>query len=252
MNRKSVMRVGSWSRIATFILISAVSAHADDRQYLQGPSRSTAAGRAAETPSGTAVSPRMPVSPGAAVAPAARPDGAGGSTLRVPGSASLEQLGIPASAARDGVYGATMEMTVGKTPVTLVVLGEGTTTLYIGSSGEISGGGLDSSVRTASTGFLDTARKVRLRFKPSTSHRFPASDRVAFTLMTTKGVMKSEAPVTVLAGGGDPLSPLYIHGQRVVTELREISERADGSGATSPATKNYSRAMPGTTPASTR
>lgn len=207
-------------------------AAAQNREYLQGPSHSAG---------GTVVTPRRPVADSAEVpsAPAAAAAQTGGA------APTFEQLGIPASAVKDGVYGATMEMTVGKTPVTLVVLGEGTTSLYLGNSGEISGGGLDSSVRTASTGFLDTARKVRLRFKPSTANTPRSSDKVLFTLMTTKGVMKSEARVATLSAGTDPLSPLYDRGQKVITELREISERADGSGATAPAAgKGYSRAMP--------
>lgn len=138
---------------------------------------------------------------------------------------SPSELGIPPSAIRDGIYGAAMEMVMGSTPVTLVVLGEGTTTLYLADGGEISGGGLDSAVRKASADFLSAARTMKAQFRTA---RGPASNdgkTVSFSLLTTNGVMRVEAPLQQLSAQKGPLAPLFTRGQNVVTELRKVSER---------------------------
>jgi hypothetical protein len=138
-----------------------------------------------------------------------------------PGKFGLSpQNGTPA------VWGLLMEMGFPQAAVTLVVLAEGTTSLYYGSGGGFLGAGTQPAVAEASRACLAQALVDLPGFQAAQGFPLPQVEQVNFILLTFEGALAVTADWNSLASGGHRLSRLWECGQEVITQLWLLQEQA--------------------------
>lgn len=135
---------------------------------------------------------------------------------------SASQLGL--QIAPEEPYGVLMETGYPKAAVTLLSLGEGTTSLYFSNGGGIIGGIGHASVRAASQKFISIAGQYSKDMKPTKEYPLPEIGQVRFYVLTPSGVRTYQAQEDDLGYKRDQFWPLFYSGQEVLTELRLTTE----------------------------
>jgi hypothetical protein len=136
-----------------------------------------------------------------------------------------DEVGIPKPPSDAPIWGLLMEMGYPTATATLLVVSDGTTSLYLSSGGGVLGGHAHQCVRDANAAFLATANQLREQFTPADTCPTPAAGQVIFYALTDSGILTAEAPEEELGSQRHPLSALFYAGHDVLTELRLISER---------------------------
>jgi hypothetical protein len=113
--------------------------------------------------------------------------------------------------ARGGVY-------------SLVVLADGTTSLYFSTGGGIIGAGEHASVRQAAAAMLTEANRLRSETKLTESTPLPSSGQVVFYLLSNTGTLTGSGAEAELGGGKGQLSPLFFAGHNVIGEIRKTQD----------------------------
>jgi len=139
-----------------------------------------------------------------------------------------EQFGLSSHNGTPQVWGMLMEMGLPEAAVTLVVVAEGTTSLYFGNGGGILGGGTHPSVAEASRACLAQALVDLPAFQPAQDFPLPEVKQVNFILLTFEGAFSAGVPIAVVDGGLHPLARLWACGQEMITQLRLMQEAAQG------------------------
>ncbi len=125
-----------------------------------------------------------------------------------------EDLGLRPTPDLPDVYGAMMEFWAGSAIVTLVSMGEGSTSLYFSTGGAIIGG------VQATQQFLGKVQVV-LSYLPITStYPPPSPGNARFFALTYSGVRTLEVDEMRLQAGKDLLSGLYAAAHEVLTWIR--------------------------------
>jgi hypothetical protein len=122
-----------------------------------------------------------------------------------------------------------MEMGYPNGTATLVCFADGTSSMYFSSGGGIIGGHSHEGVRRAAAVFLATVNQLLASMEPTRTFPLPAAGHVSFSAQTDAGLLRADAAEGELKKGHHPLSPLFIKGHDVITELRLITERMDSS-----------------------
>lgn len=137
------------------------------------------------------------------------------------------EFGIQPTKSFPRVFGVVMDWPLGEQTVTVVSMCDGNASLYTTSTFGVLGGVGHESVRSAATNFVRVAERRYDRAVPTKEFPYPATGHVRFYLVCFDGVRVIDARADELANGADEASDLWTVGQRVVTELRLVSERAD-------------------------
>ncbi|MBV8222736.1 MAG: hypothetical protein JO293_05205 [Candidatus Eremiobacteraeota bacterium] len=148
--------------------------------------------------------------------------------MAAPASARLRDLVFTLSPAQlkltplpHGLWAGVMEFYVRETWVSLVVIVDGTTSLYFGSGGGIIGSGGHEAVRTAARSFLEAMDASAAAFAPASAYPLPAKSRIHFYALRTDGVYASpDFEERELTGSGDSLLPLYAAAQDLIAQIR--------------------------------
>lgn len=135
-----------------------------------------------------------------------------------PAQYELPEVGTPR------LYGAVMELGWEEATATVVGLSDGTTSLYATSGFGIIGGGAHLSVREASAAWLVLMSEMVGELQPAADVEPPATSDVQFIALTYHGHRVGQASELSLQRAQSELSPLYVAGQRVITELRLVDE----------------------------
>jgi hypothetical protein len=117
-------------------------------------------------------------------------------------------------------WGVVMETGMDVGYYTLVVLADGTTSLYFSTGGGIIGAGEKPQVREASQQFIGWGNRFLGSAHPATSMQPPAVGRTQFFFLTFDGVRSYAAPEVELGEEGDSLSPLFHAGHAVIAAVR--------------------------------
>jgi len=131
------------------------------------------------------------------------------------------QLGVAPTAERPHVWGVLMETGYSEAVATLVVLGDGTTSLYFSNGGGVIGAGTHDAVRVASESFLSKAEEHVADLAAVSATPLPDVGRVRFYVRTFTGILGAEAGQEDLGEGRHELSPLFHAGHAVITAVRE-------------------------------
>ena len=146
------------------------------------------------------------------------------------GMAALRNQALTVSAKDLGVSQSTHEpfavvMDIGYTQavVTVVSFASGDASIYFSTGGGVLGGVGHESVRKAAIAFVHESSHLTGKMQPAANCPYPAPGAVRFYVRTNAGTLAAEAPEKELASGKSALSPLYIAGQDVITQLRLIT-----------------------------
>ena len=140
-------------------------------------------------------------------------------------SASAASLGVKPTAEYPRVFGVAMDWPIGEEIATIVSLVDGTASLYTTSTFGIIGGIEHAPVRAAARRFVKAANKYSADGSRTSRHPYAAKDKIRFYLLGFNGLRTFEAPMAPIHAGKAKYSDLFDEGQRVLTELRRISER---------------------------
>jgi hypothetical protein len=103
---------------------------------------------------------------------------------------------------------------------TLVVLADGTTSLYFSNGGGIIGAGEKSEVREASRQFIGWGNRFVASAESSPSTQPPAKGSTKFFFLTFDGIRSYSAPEVELGEERDALAPLFHAGHAVIAAVR--------------------------------
>jgi hypothetical protein len=142
--------------------------------------------------------------------------------LTIPAS----KAGIEPSDAFPKVFGVVMDLPVsGGHTATVVSMCDGHASLYTTSTFGVLGGIGHESVRSASTNFVKTAQSHYAAATPAADYPYPAPARVRFYLLGFDGVRVIDAELRTVEKRSGPYSELWAAGQKVLTELRLVTEK---------------------------
>ena len=105
----------------------------------------------------------------------------------------------------------------------LVVLADGTTSLYTSAAFGIIGAGTHEAVRTASDGLLAAASQQLDSFAPDTEDAVPSPGMVAIRALTFDGRRAVVAAENDLGNGRHAASPVFYAAHEVITQARLIA-----------------------------
>jgi hypothetical protein len=146
-------------------------------------------------------------------------------------SAALRQMALQLAPADIGlspmsypheVWGLLTETGLAGGYYTLVVLGDGSTSLYFSNGGGSIGAGAHERVRAASQRLLAAANDAAVHSAPAAQTPPPPEGETRFYFLTFRGVRMYAAPEAALAARKDPLSGLFDAGQAVIAAIREL------------------------------
>ena len=131
-------------------------------------------------------------------------------------------IGLSANDYADKPWGLLMEARLhGGASYSLVVIADGTVSLYLSTGGGFIGAGADESVRRAATAMLGMSARFQAFATPSLSTPLPAEGQAVFYLLTSKGTLRYGAPQRSLVQGQDRFSDLFNAGQLVIAAIRQ-------------------------------
>lgn len=119
------------------------------------------------------------------------------------------------------VWGAMIEFGHPEVIASLVVLSDGSVSIYLDDGTGVIGCGLHPRVRLTAGKLLQVAQQMRPSCVAMKHHPLPQADTVTFYLLTHEGVMGAEALRSELDEGAVPLAELYYaaHGVIDIVEL---------------------------------
>lgn len=136
------------------------------------------------------------------------------------------KLGIQKTDDFPRTYGVLMDWPIGSGRIASVVgLCDGNASLYTTGSFGVIGGIGHETVRRAAMQFVKTADKFYSNSIPTSEYPYPNAGQVKFYLVTHNGVRVIDSDLNSIASGGDKLSELFKDGQRLITELRLVTEK---------------------------
>lgn len=136
-----------------------------------------------------------------------------------------EQIGINRDNFPQEVWGVLMETGFKDGGAySLVVLADGTTSIYFSTGGGVIGAGQHEQVRKASMNLLAVANRYLSSAKTVTSHPLPGAGQVTFYFLSYEGVLSYSAPEESLGQGEHKLSKLFIAGHQVISEIRKLEQ----------------------------
>jgi hypothetical protein len=136
------------------------------------------------------------------------------------------KLGIKPDKEYPKVYGVLIDWPLGEHTATIVSMSDGNASLYTTSTFGILGGINHESVRNAATALVKAAQAYYEQGTPTKEYPYPPSDRIRFYLLGYEGVRVIDGEAAELENGAGKLINLWAACQNVVSELRQISEKA--------------------------
>ena len=122
-------------------------------------------------------------------------------------------LGLPDAI---DVFGFMMELGYPSVAASLVVLVDGSVSIYLSDGGGVIGCGLHPDVRQSAEKLMQTAQTARIHCQPTDQFPAPCDGRVVFYLLSRQGVLTAEAARDELDEGALELSELYYAGHGVI------------------------------------
>lgn len=134
-----------------------------------------------------------------------------------------EQAGVSPTPTRPRVWGALMELGLPKALASVVVIGEGTVSLYLGNGGGVIGAGQHEAVWQVATHFLDAAEVAHDWLEPTTGHDLPRVGYTRLYLHTFRGLRTTEV-LTDEITDTHLLGPLCLAGHRLIHAIQAQAE----------------------------
>ena len=108
---------------------------------------------------------------------------------------------------------------------TLVMVSDGTVSLYFSNGGGMIGCGEHDGPRSAASQFLSAVPQFLKNAEAASEFPLPRPDHTRFYFVTSNGVFTAEALEDDLGNNREPLSPLFHKAQEVISQIRSTDER---------------------------
>lgn len=138
-------------------------------------------------------------------------------------------LGIQPKESFSRVYGVLMDWHLDGQTVTVVSMYDGHASLYTTTGFGILGGIGHASVRAAAIDFVKLAQVHYEAASFTGEYPYPIGGHTRFYLICFDGVRVIDSETGRLAEENCPFSDLFVAGQRVITELRAVSQSGSAS-----------------------
>jgi len=140
-------------------------------------------------------------------------------------SVTPEELGLTFSKDQTKVYGVIMDWEMGGATATTVSYITGDSSLYLSSGGGVIGGGQHQSANAAAKEFVKLGESYLSKTKKTENQNLPNKNEVVFHLLTNKGIYSATEKMENLENNSSEWLLLFEEGNKVLTELRLISEK---------------------------
>jgi hypothetical protein len=137
-----------------------------------------------------------------------------------------EDIGLSASEC-PMVWGVMMELGIADVVASLVVLVDGSVSVYLSDGEGVIGCGLHPDVRTAAAKMLRVAGAAAALCAPVDSYPLPHPEQVRFYLLTPHGILGGEASRVTLDEGAVDLAELYYAGHGVIGMVELLGAGVD-------------------------
>ena len=121
-------------------------------------------------------------------------------------------------------WGVVMDWGVPSGTATVMVLSDGSASIYLSGGGGYLGGQNQESVRSAALRAIEAAREYHAQMQKTTDYALPVRGEVIFYLMTDSGVVTASEKESELHNSEHPLAKLGNAMQNVVTQYRILEE----------------------------
>lgn len=138
---------------------------------------------------------------------------------------SPDKVGITRSQENPNVWGVLMETGLPDGAYTLVMLADGTTSLYLRQGGGMIGGGGHEVIAKATKARVMEAEMYYQELPQTTSYPLPSDGKVRFFFLTYSGTHTIEVDKEELGENKHRLSPLFLRCHDVITLLRAVDEQ---------------------------
>lgn len=165
-----------------------------------------------------------------AASPSGSPESMGPELREMAISTPPSKLDFTSDADYPTVYGVVVDWPLGDQVVTVLAMRDGTASLYTTSTFGIIGGGGHATVREAASRLVRSAEHYVKAAQPVDSHPCPPEGTAYYYLLTYSGVRRLSGDLAAIEQGADPTADLFFAAQDEITELRNISDSADGGG----------------------
>lgn len=140
-------------------------------------------------------------------------------------SLTSEDLGISRESFPHDVWGLVMETGMENGSYTLVVLSDGTTSIYYSSGGGVIGAGVHDKVQDASKILISGANHFANKAEMIDKFPLPDDGQTCFYFLGYDGVKKYSALEQSLGENEDVLSSLFYAAHDVIGTIRETEEK---------------------------
>jgi hypothetical protein len=131
-------------------------------------------------------------------------------------------IGLSPNAELPHVFGVVMDTTYSSGTATLVVVADGTTSLYTSTGGGVLGGGAHEQVAAASGELLRVAEGQLDTFSEQRASPLPAVGHVQITVLTYSGLRGVDAAEDDLGYQRHPAAPVFHAAHEVIAALRLV------------------------------
>ena len=135
-----------------------------------------------------------------------------------------EDIGLNRANFPKDVWGILLETGYENGAFSLVVLGDGTASLYFSTGGGIIGAGQHEAVRKACGNLLAGANHFASLARPTKTYPLPATGQVTFYFLSYTGVLSYSAKEIELGEERDKMSELFHAGHEVIGRMREAEQ----------------------------
>ncbi len=129
---------------------------------------------------------------------------------------------------KEEIAAVVMDWPLDEATVTVLASSGGDASIYTTGTFGIMGGIGHESVRKAAIAFVECARKHRALASPTTDYSYPDRQTVRFFFVSIDGVKSVSFSAAQVEKTGTDAYDLYSHGQLVLTELRQITQKQRG------------------------
>ena len=129
---------------------------------------------------------------------------------------------------KEEVEAVVMDWPLDATTVTVLASSSGDASIYTTGTFGIMGGIGHESVREAAIAFVECARKHRALASQTTDYSYPDRQTVRFFFVSIEGVRSVSFSIAQVEKTGTEAFDLYSHGQAVLAELRQVTQKQRG------------------------
>ena len=145
-------------------------------------------------------------------------------TLGTPRAAKFQIATPPADAP---AWGVVMDMGLPPGPATIMVLVDGSASLYMGHGGGVIGANTLDGMPLAAAEFVAAANRCMGTLRPGHDLSLPAVGHTVLHVLTENGILSGGGPESELSDDLHPLSPLFYAGHDVLGILLDYYETCE-------------------------